>query len=380
MATPETHNKNGPDSYQESILLQVLSIWPEFKEFVDEIEMIYAGFHMEFNLIFRSIEGVREQIQQAYNNGKRHFMFECMGEAFPKETIEYIHEILEPINIDAKFYFLTGTIDGIEVYKRFCDENNCKELLDIHCCWYFEFTTSIPYKTWAPIWYDVKLRPKNYLCFNKVYRQHRIDLLEKLMEVEVVNNKCYYSFQDYSMDSWDNLVNLNDSYFPYIKSNLEFVETLQLNFEPERNNPVDIRINDIKLFDDTYFSVVTETVFYDDKYMFHQGKNHVAPVMSCMFLTEKVTKPIAMMHPFILVTRPYALETLRKRGYKTFSPYIDETYDTIVDDDLRMQHIVNEVKRLSKQSNSEWLTWCENIKEIVEYNRELFFNHTSFSA
>lgn len=380
MATLELHNNNGPVDFQKNILIQVLDVWPKFTEFKDEIELIYAGFHREFNLIFRSVEGVREQIRQAYDNGKRHFMFECMGEAFPIDTIIYIHQVIESLKLDATFYFLTGAVDGGNVYSKFCKENNCKELLTIKCCYYCEYTTNKTYNSFAPTHYEVKPRDKNYLCFNKVHRQHRIDLLEKLLNEDLVNDKCYYSFQDYSMNATSTLNNLSDEYFPNIKNNLEFIKTLQLNFDETRSNPVDIRPNDLELFNNSYFSLVTETIFYDDNYSFEQGRNHVSATKSCMFLTEKVYKPIAMMHPFILVTRPYASDALRKRGYKTFSPYIDETYDTIEDDDLRMAAIVKEVKRLSNQTEQEWLTWCENVKEIVEYNSKLFFSHTSFSA
>ena len=63
----------------------------------------------------------------------------------------------------------------------------------------------------------------------------------------------------------------------------------------------------------TYFSIVTETLFYEF------GN----------YLSEKTWKPIAHLHPFIFVGRPGMLKFLHSLGFKTFSEYWDESYDTV---------------------------------------------------
>ena len=72
-----------------------------------------------------------------------------------------------------------------------------------------------------------------------------------------------------------------------------------------------------------------------------------------------------------MMNRPNSLEKLRELGYKTFHPYIDETYDTIENDQERMVAIVDEVERLNKLTDSEWLEWQNGIKDIVEHNHNL---------
>jgi hypothetical protein len=54
-------------------------------------------------------------------------------------------------------------------------------------------------------------------------------------------------------------------------------------------------------------------------------------------LTEKVFKPLANLQPFIFIAFPGALAQLQKLGFKTFSPFIDETYDSEQDYKTRMQ-------------------------------------------
>ena len=86
---------------------------------------------------------------------------------------------------------------------------------------------------------------------------------------------------------------------------------------------------DSKLFFNTKLSVVAET---------HAGSNCCNKQF---FLSEKLIKSIGNQHPFIVLsTRGYCRE-LHMRGYKTFSPWIDETYDGIEDAEERMVAAIN---------------------------------------
>lgn len=73
-------------------------------------------------------------------------------------------------------------------------------------------------------------------------------------------------------------------------------------------------------------------------------------------------------HPFLLVSRPNSLYFLKKMGYKTFHPWIDERYDTIEDDNERLIFIANEIERLCKQTSEQWFIFLQNLNNIVEHN------------
>jgi len=110
-------------------------------------------------------------------------------------------------------------------------------------------------------------------------------------------------------------------------------------------------------FVDTAISVVMET-------------NYVRPVQH---LTEKILRPIAVGHPFILVSSPGCLQYLRDYGFKTFDPLIDETYDTEADPIRRMDLILCEMQRLAQLPTAEKKQLYESLYEIARYNREWFF-------
>ena len=44
-------------------------------------------------------------------------------------------------------------------------------------------------------------------------------------------------------------------------------------------------------------------------------------------ITEKVTRGIGTMMPFILIGQPYSLKILKENGFKTFDKWWDESYD-----------------------------------------------------
>ena len=381
METLETHDKNGPNDYNRSLTIQLGHIWPELIDTFDTVAIIYAGFNPEYSFFTRKTVGITDQVISEYNNGKRHFIFECLGEGISREVIVKIHRTLDEFvntHTDATISYVTGASNSAKIYQNICDSENLTPYINMMQCHYLEYIARISYPKYD-IDYQIANREKNFLCLNKVHRQHRIDLLELMLREHLINDKCYYSFYDGSNASHDAISRLSEEDYPNIKNNLDLISTLRLNFDDTRVNPVDVRDEDLELFNNSYFSVITETIYHSDNYTFPKAKCHVSDVESGPFVTEKTVKALALKHPFILATVPNTLPVLRDRGYKTFHPFIDETYDSIEDDDLRLEYIINEVKRLSRLSDSEWLEWTRNIKPIVDHNYEVFFNHTVFS-
>lgn len=62
--------------------------------------------------------------------------------------------------------------------------------------------------------------------------------------------------------------------------------------------------------------------------------------------TEKILRPLINKRMFLLVGAPHTLKFIKTKGFKTFEPFIDETYDTIEDPVVRMQVLLQEIDRL----------------------------------
>ena len=112
----------------------------------------------------------------------------------------------------------------------------------------------------------------------------------------------------------------------------------------------------------TAISVVLETIFD-----------------SRIHLTEKTLRPLACGHPFMLAAGPGSLALLKKYGFQTFSPYINETYDTVQDNDLRLQLIVEEMKRIQLLSESQRTELVKQCNQIAKINKAHFFSKDFFN-
>ena len=78
-----------------------------------------------------------------------------------------------------------------------------------------------------------------------------------------------------------------------------------------------------------------------------------------------------------MVNKPGAIAELKKLGFKTFSPFINEEYDNIKDDAERMEFIYSEIMRLNSLSFEELNEWYKSIFEILIYNRDLLFEYAN---
>ena len=102
---------------------------------------------------------------------------------------------------------------------------------------------------------------------------------------------------------------------------------------------------------DTYFSLVTETVA-DRPWSFR---------------TEKIVKPIAAGQPWICASGPGFYKDLRNLGFKTFDHAIDESFDSIDNQQDRLDRIVDIVEDLCSQDLDSFLKSCYSV---CKYNQQ----------
>ena len=103
---------------------------------------------------------------------------------------------------------------------------------------------------------------------------------------------------------------------------------------------------------DTYFSVITETVFGES--------NH-------SFRTEKIVKPLAIGHPWLVAANRGYYRDLRNLGFQTFGHAIDESFDLIDSPQDRINRIVAVVDDLCRQDLASFLDSCYNV---CKYNQQ----------
>ena len=189
-------------------------------------------------------------------------------------------------------------------------------------------------------------RPYKFLFLNGRARKHRRQLLQQLTPL---------------LDSaiWSNLDNthgnpikfLDPKYeFDFYQKNIGLTESGYIMHALFNNEWGAIYLNPSPYLD-TYFSLVTETVF-DYPYSFR---------------TEKIWKPIAIGHPFIVASNAGYYRDLHNLGFKTFGHVIDESFDQIDNNQDRLTRIVLVVNDLCQQDLASFLNECYNV---CKYNQQ----------
>jgi hypothetical protein len=114
------------------------------------------------------------------------------------------------------------------------------------------------------------------------------------------------------------------------------------------------------IYNSAYISIVAET------------ETMVAP--DTFFISEKITRPLLVGHPFVVFGCTGYLQCLRDLGFQTFSPWLDETYDLVTDTEKRIAAIVDSVEQFSQLNDFQRQQACAKMQPAVEHNRQLVKN------
>lgn len=204
-------------------------------------------------------------------------------------------------------------------------------------------------QTHAPV-YD-------FLIYNRAWsgtREYRLKFVELLIQ----NNLQKHCLTKFS--PWDNGMYYQTHQFK--NSKFQVFTDLGNTFDVNTSTPcasADYVNHD---YNTTSIEVVLETLFDDDR----------------LHLTEKIFRPIACGHPFILAATQGSLEYIRSYGFKTFNPLIDEHYDTINDPLERLHTIAKEMRRIANLPTDKKQIIVSQLKSIAEYNKKHFFSQEFF--
>lgn len=92
------------------------------------------------------------------------------------------------------------------------------------------------------------------------------------------------------------------------------------------------------------------------------------------YLSEKIMKPLAHGHPFLLFCSVGALANLQELGFETFGDIFDESYDQIQNPRLRFEHLLREVRRICALDNAILADMTTRITPRLQHNYNHFWH------
>ena len=224
------------------------------------------------------------------------------------------------------------------------------------------------------------IRDKYYMTLNKsVTKQHRLYLMYFLWNSNLLD-KGFVSFfhekdsEQYKEQFFDGLVGklsrsktqkfynwLNDNPL-YVDVNWQELKEYSQNNQMHSSAPNEVFIDKTdNAYKNSYFNILTESSFVESDI---EGSLD-------FYLNERNVFPINAFQPYIAVNGQGHMKELKKLGFKTFHPYIDESYDEEVSANERFSMIETEIDKLCSMSKQEIHDWYWSMEKIYKHN----YNH-----
>lgn len=222
--------------------------------------------------------------------------------------------------------------------------------------------------------YDT-IRSKKFICLNRnLHRPHRWVMAYFALKYNLLDNSIFSFLVSHGSDP-ERIKNvllyyLGPGDYEEISKQIYNLVPYEIDTKHISNkNGFTLNNNKKEFYADTYINIVTETSF--------EKGDFASP-----FISEKTfLHPMVNLQPFIIVGNPFTLKTLKDLGFKTFHPWIDETYDSCIDYKTRMQLIEKEIQKISKMSMTQVHDLYYAMTDRLLHNQQQimsFRNHNPF--
>lgn len=340
-----------------------------FCEFKGDIEVCSVNDVIEDNTIyffnnydFKFLNEIRHSIPECHwlnlsKSTSSIFLFESARESIDLTLLaDEIIFLIKAYGIpETNFYIILHDSLFVTKLKEILCNNNIHQVnIDYYSYWTYD--VRIPSNS-DIMRSRLKVNKKRFSILSRQYKLDRLKLFLELVNDDLLNN-FLYTFHNifpygevitYSNDSLKQHISAEHNSMKLEK----WIDGIPYSMENTGEIPRDI--TKYRFILDSFIHVVVET-FY--------SRCHC----NVSWITEKTYKSIMCKRPFILYSTVNTLKDLKKLGYKSYHPYINESYDDIVDNTSRMKAIVAEIKRISEMSNNEFSELINSCKEITEYN------------
>jgi hypothetical protein len=282
----------------------------------------------------------------------------------------YIHlELDNPFQI----YYFTNTVDVEHQYRKYLNKFNINSFMVNKCINFYIYDDAgnniITHLIQSDncknevldrgVYYSIpneeelyKNRGKYYLCLNRnSSRLHRPELILNFIKNNIFEKGIVSLLQSDEFDRFATEPE-NNEYKKFIFSEYPFTIDYE---EPEFVADMHNFFTKKECWMDTYFSVVTETSIEDD----------------FCFISEKPIRPMIYFHPFIVLGNPNTLKRLKELGFETFPEFFDETYDVIIDKNIRKKMVTESVIKLCQKPIEEIHQMYISVIPKLIHNRNL---------
>lgn len=353
--------------------------------------LIIIGFHgghspLKFELLDAWFNSDPNRLA-AFNDPNCRIVLDYCLEGFTVDFFPAIWDWVHKNNLDNRIIYISGATNVDMLYQLWCAK--MKKAPNMLTAWYGFFTNWLTSEDTMVVQVDGQPAALSlnvpqahweegaprYMCLNRRPHHHRILTTVMLEEANLIDSGCVslpkeFSESDVNWDpvhwdlktQWEIVKGRENGWIDHLQPAFERLLTkLPLIADKEdfgTNYALDLNLDFYKKFP---VNLVTETLYYD------WGA----------FTSEKIWKPMVAGQIFVVMASPYYLDGLRELGFRTFDPYIDESYDHIVNPIERAIAVANAIGKICSLSNDEFKALLEKCRPIIEHNRSLVLGRES---
>lgn len=285
-------------------------------------------------------------------------------EGFGEEAFGDLYNWSQLHNLEDRLIYVSGDLNISRNYQAWCNQHRVRPAMQAAYYGYFA--------TWASR--QLQATPqrtprRRYMSLNRRPHYHRImmmTILERrnLIEHGTISMPADFAESDigWAADQWnlrrlwDELKDLQvgflDRYESAFESLCRRLPLIADRTDFETNHALDFNTD---LYSEHPVNLITETLCFTVS----------------AFASEKIWKPMAAGQIFLVLSGPYYLRGLRRIGFRTFAPYINEEYDEEPEPIARANLVARELQRLISITDEEFTAVLAQCSAVLAHNQQL---------
>lgn len=317
--------------------------------------------------------------QQAWTDPNCLILLDYSEEGFTTEVFEDLWTWIQDNNLIDRVLYVSSSYNVSGQYREWCRLEHLGE--NMRAAWYGFFPNwllrdhgELTIATGKAKWNN----HKRYMCLNRRPHPHRILLTTLLEYFQVLGQgavslpkhfdekEIVWKPQDWDIPyQWNLLQYRANGYLEYLQPSFErLYRQLPLIADTEvfsTNYALDLNRD---FYQDYPINVISETLFFT----------------TATFASEKIWKPMLMQQIFFIMAAPGYLKDMQDMGFATFDPYIDESYDSVLDPLERACEMVASLKSVVELSDLKFQRLLYQCEERVIHNKNLLCDKAKLEA
>lgn len=381
-----TNNTDNIDHFtvQPSIDSTVLSEFDSVisvKTFPDYVTnsngVVVVGLHggwdpVKLELITQWFESDRHRLR-AWQDPTCRIILDYSMEGFGDEAFGDLYNWSVTHDLVDRLIYVSGDLNIRENYMAWCGRVRVHPAMQVAYYGYFAVWASRQLKAT-----EQTARRRRYMSLNRRPHYHRImmmTILERrgLIEHGTISMPRHFEEPDigWAKDQWDlrrlwdELRDLQMGFLDHYETDFQNLLTrlplIADRHDFETNHALDFNAD---LYSEHPVNLITETLCFT----------------TSAFASEKIWKPMAAGQIFLVLSGPYYLQGLRRLGFRTFAPYINEEYDTEREPIARANLVARELKRLVSMNDEKFNEILAQCQGVIMHNQQLITDQLKIKA